>query len=66
MDIKELDAKLKEFLEIYQHETQSYIFNLGNDEKLSKADYEDLARQTFYLFYEFKDNIIKYLESQEK
>ena len=67
MIIKELDRKLGEALQTFSEEIQSNI-SCANDprETLNYYDYEQLARQVFYMVDDFRANIIKYLESQAK
>ena len=56
-----------EALQTFSEEIQSNI-SCANDprETLNYYDYEQLARQVFYMVDDFRANIIKYLESQAK
>lgn len=65
MDLKELDKKLGEALQTFSEEIKSDINRDNPREELNYYDYEQLARQVFYMVDDFRQNIIKYLESQK-
>lgn len=65
MNIKELNENLKESLEVFSIEGHNHVAH-NTGESLNEYDYDELCRQFFYVMDDFRQNIIKYLESQEK
>ena len=66
MDIKELDKKLQESLHNFTNEAHARPINHDMRDKLDGYDYDELCRQFFYVMDDFRQHIIKYLESQKK
>ncbi|TYR78449.1 hypothetical protein FZC66_19390 [Priestia megaterium] len=69
MKLKELEEKLDESLEAYRKET-IFTVDTFNQKEYSedaiKETLEQIGRQTFYTFYEFKKHIIEYLSEIER
>lgn len=59
--VKQLKEALDKSLEIYKMEMKSNI-EMKEGQVLTADDMETIARQTFYMMDDFKDQIIKYLE----
>ena len=59
--IEQLEESLDKSLEIYKMEMKSNI-EAKKGQVLTADDMEDIARQTFYMMDDFKDQIIKYLK----
>lgn len=65
----QLEKKLNEALDSFRENTQ---FNLETfdqsheNEYLTKADLEEISRQTFYCLNDFKNIIVKYLKEENR
>lgn len=65
MDIKKLDELLQESVNNFSYECTMRNAREDMAEELNGYDYDELARQTFYVMDDFRQYIIKYLESQK-
>lgn len=68
MDLRELEQKLSEARNDLATEIQSYLATIPHrqDPSISEYDLDELARQVFYAFCGFQDNIIAYLKAHER
>jgi len=67
MNLERLEKELNEALITFSEEIRSNISCASSPrETLNYYDYEQLARQVFYMVDDFRANIIKYLKSQAK
>ena len=61
---KNLDKNLHDFSAEIRFEVET--FNQNHDsEFLTKYHMEEMSKQTFYVMGNFRDSVVKYLESQE-
>lgn len=65
MTLDELDKKLQQSIDIFNIEG-IYHTAKKTGEELNEYDYDEICKQTCYVFYDFKENIIKYLKELEK
>lgn len=68
-NIDELDKALVTSMESLQSQIQFDMETFSqthDDEYLTKDDMEEIVRQVFYTFGDFKDNIISYLKDNVK
>lgn len=65
MTIEELEEKLEESIDNFSIESHYHVARKSGEE-LNEYDYDEICRQTFYVFHDFKENIIKYLRELEK
>ena len=68
MKIEELDDALENALARYSDQIHSDIETFWQHRKspyLTKDDFEEVARQTFYMLDSFREEIIKYLKVQK-
>lgn len=64
---KALEKTLQGFMEEINFDLETFDQNNKHpDGYLTKADFEELAKQTFYMLGAFKDVLIKYLQENSK
>lgn len=66
MDIHDLDKKLQDSINTFAYQAEARPLNYKMSDKLDGTDYDEICRQVFYVFDDFKENIIKYLRELEK
>ncbi|EDS77568.1 hypothetical protein CBC_A0930 [Clostridium botulinum C str. Eklund] len=66
MNINKLDELLQESLKNFSLEAHSHVANKNPEEPLNEYDYDELARQTFYVMDDFRKSIVQYLKDINK
>ncbi|MBM7650532.1 hypothetical protein JOC78_003529 [Bacillus ectoiniformans] len=65
MNINQLEKELDESVQTFNEEVNS-LLSSHKKEHFTADDMEELGRQVYYTFNEFKGSLIKYLKQLEK